>query len=259
MATPTVQNPSFSKFAADIPLEHFESLANQELIYWWHHSRVNWAASILARFDQDPACRRVLDIGCGTGGFLHLLDKRFGFNDALGVDVSDHAIGLARRLGGRYEVVASSGFSPEHGYDLIFLMDVLEHVEDDAEFLRGIMSSLSPGARVFLSVPALPMLYSEWDKALGHHRRYTKKSLLKTATEAGAHPLLMSYGFSYLLPMGLWRRLSRRVSGNSESSFPSVPNWLNNFMISLNRLEIELGWKLPIPFGSSLFALIGRP
>ena len=60
----------------------------------------------------------------------------------------------------------------------VTLLDVLEHQEDDAQFIGGLVAKMEPGSVLLLTVPALPKLWSPWDEALGHYRRYTRSSLL---------------------------------------------------------------------------------
>ena len=75
-----------------IPARHFESLAERELSYFWHRSRVNWVETVLRRSYPDPGRLNVVDFGCGTGGLLHLVGKRIGLQRSLGVDASAQAI-----------------------------------------------------------------------------------------------------------------------------------------------------------------------
>ena len=60
-------------------------------------------------------------------------------------------------------------------YDAIILFDVIEHIESPAEFLASALYHLKPGGRVFINVPALQSLYSKFDVAVGHYRRYSKR------------------------------------------------------------------------------------
>lgn len=187
------------------------------------------------------------------------MNQRFEFADILGVDAVDSAIGMARRLGNCYEVIPPTGYIPDVDRDLIFLMDVIEHIEDDTGFLVNTMKPLASGSRVLLSVPAMPWLYSEWDQMLGHFRRYTKETLRHAVTTAGARPLEITYGFSYLVPATYLRKAPDENVAEVDATFVDVPGWLNRFLISLSRLEIACAKKLTIPVGNSIFALIEKP
>ena len=80
--------------------------------------------------------------------------------------------------------------------DLVTLLDVIEHIEDDHGFLAEIADAMRPGAQLVVTVPALPQLWSPWDEELGHHRRYTKQTLC--AVPQGV-PLVVDE-VSYLFP-----------------------------------------------------------
>jgi len=70
-------------------------------------------------------------------------------------------------------------------FDTILYIDVLEHIEDDRAELRAAFARLKPQGKIVVLSPAQPWLFTEFDRAIGHFRRYTKKSLL-TCTPSGA-------------------------------------------------------------------------
>lgn len=79
-------------------------------------------------------------------------------------------------------------FSPEltpDGVDSILYINVLEHIEHDLDELKNARVALRPGGYLFVFVPALEWLYSDFDKEVGHFRRYTRHGLTKLAREAG--------------------------------------------------------------------------
>jgi SAM-dependent methyltransferase len=125
----------------------------------------------------------VLDVGCGGGGLVVSLLKR-GY-DARGVDASETII------------AAASAFLERHGFDPgrvsltpvedlvargervenVISMDCLEHQEDDAVLFDNLVRVTKPGGRLLITVPSVPGLFSERDKAVGHYRRYTPERL----------------------------------------------------------------------------------
>jgi SAM-dependent methyltransferase len=70
-------------------------------------------------------------------------------------------------------------------FDSVVLLDVLEHIEDDVGMLRRIRGMLRPGGMLILKVPAMPFLMCRMDRAIGHYRRYGKRSLAARLEEAG--------------------------------------------------------------------------
>ncbi|MBF0309146.1 MAG: class I SAM-dependent methyltransferase [Magnetococcales bacterium] len=239
-----------------IPDGHFESLACNELTYWWHCNRVEFASALLKRHVPDAHTRQVVDFGCGTGGFLHMISERMGFQGAIGLDRSATAITHARRFGENYHLRTEEGEALPSGTDLIFLMDVLEHIDDDVAFLRNLFAMLPEHGLVLISVPAMPVLYSQWDRQLGHFRRHTRAGLEERIVRAGGRCLAITYCFSYLVAPALWRRLqdSRGMQGSCE--FPPTADWLGGVLKVAGRWEAGLGSRIPLPFGTSLFALV---
>jgi len=137
---------------------------------------------------------------------------------------------------------------PEERFDTVIYIDVLEHIEDDREALRRMSAILQPGGVIVLLVPAFPALYGPIDKQLGHHRRYTRKSLRKLAAAAGLHVKSAHYmnaiGF-----FGWWinAHLLRR-----EAQSASQIGIFDRYIVPLSsRLE----GLVPPPFGQSLLAV----
>src|SRR5687767_9307241 len=123
----------------------------------------------------------VLDVGCGNGGMLAwLLEKG---HDASGIDSSDPVIDAARNLltargcepsrvkNARIEDLAMAGVL----VDNVLSMDCLEHQADDREMFSNLVRVLRPGGRLIVTVPAVPSLFAERDRLVGHYRRYTRE------------------------------------------------------------------------------------
>jgi len=81
---------------------------------------------------------------------------------------------------------------PPGGVDTILMMNILEHVEDDAAFLRDLRARF-PGCRIVLQLPALPALYGRLDREAGHYRRYTAASAKAALLAAGYSPETIFY------------------------------------------------------------------
>jgi len=214
---------------------------------------------LIQRECPDPAKLDVLDYGCGTGGFLKQLNGELNFKSCEGVDISYQAVQMAQKHGLRYRQISQNDFSPVENMDLVFLMDTLEHIEYDEEFLKGLMNHLKPGAKILMSAPALSFLYSNWDVTLGHYRRYNKKQLAHLASKSHGKILSSYYIFSYLVPAILIKRIIGRQKYSADAcEFPLTPKLLNDFLVKLNELEIYFFKFLKIPFGSSIFCLIEK-
>lgn len=129
---------------------------------------------------------RVLDIGCGSGFLLGELAKQG--KTVSGVEPNHELVTLLRE---RYpaipvvEVTVEALEQVSGTFDTITILDVLEHVEDDAAALRTMYRRLVPGGRLVLVVPAHQSLYGKRDRAMGHYRRYDKNELLSKIRGAG--------------------------------------------------------------------------
>lgn len=122
----------------------------------------------------------VLDIGCGTGAFMRLLEARG--KKSMGIEPNPELIRLAHALNPSLNIrqgTAEEMLHPQGPFGTITLIDVLEHIPDDELQLQKIGASLTPQGRLILVVPAYPFLYGARDKAIGHCRRYTKMGLVQ--------------------------------------------------------------------------------
>lgn len=128
---------------------------------------------------------RILEVGAGSGNFSkRLLDRNPELLACL--EPSDNVASvLEQRLSGVANAEAHRGLLTDHAanwqqrYDTIIYINVMEHVEHDAEEVKLALSCLKPGGHLLIFVPALPWLYGKADEMFGHFRRYTKEALVK--------------------------------------------------------------------------------
>ena len=123
----------------------------------------------------------VLDYGAGDGTFASLVSPLVKEIHALEPDPFLRSK-IEQRPGVSHVLDLDSS---SRKYSLIFLINVLEHIEDDTSLLQQMVSSLNDAARIFLYVPASPALFSDFDRSVGHFRRYTRDSLRSTIRAAG--------------------------------------------------------------------------
>jgi hypothetical protein len=97
--------------------------------------------------------------------------------------------------------------------DTIVYINVLEHVEDDAAELRLMHSALSENGKICIFVPAVPFLLSDFDRQIGHYRRYSRSELVSKCERAG-FKILLAHGFDLpgVLPWLVKYRLMRSLS-----------------------------------------------
>lgn len=140
-----------------------------------------------------PADRtaRILDLGCGAGVLLEWLRDARGYTNAVGVDVSPGQVDFAAKLGLR--VIQRDDpiewLATQEPFDCVLLIDVLEHLSDDAVHatLRAVLSSLRPGGRLIVRVPNANADFASRYRYIDatHQRSYTEVSLHSTLLASG--------------------------------------------------------------------------
>src|SRR5438034_2894872 len=128
----------------------FERMAELDERHWWFVARRRILSSVIRRVVRPPRNARLLEVGCGTGHNLGMLGA-FGTVDACELDAV--ARGLASDRLGRPVLEArlpDLSMFKDPSYDLIALLDVLEHVPDDASSLKAIERLLKPGGALLL-------------------------------------------------------------------------------------------------------------
>jgi len=198
----------------------------------------------------------LLDVGCGTGSLLAEL-KLFG--KTRGIDPSREAIAICHNRGLRQAVVgrAEKIPFPARSFDVVTLMDVLEHTDDEI-VIAEVTRVLKPSGLLIASVPAYPWLWSSWDTVLGHRRRYTAQTLLSVLRKSGFKPRFVTHAYIFaLLPVILIRILKSLLYADQQypSDFAITNGLIQKTLLALTKVEryVALRWHIPIPWGLSIF------
>jgi SAM-dependent methyltransferase len=194
-------------------------------------------------------CPRCLDFGAGDGLMTRLVAQR-----GLRPSCVEPDGRLAARL-------AASGFTvwpdladcPDASVDGVYTLNVLEHIEDDLAALRGLRRCLVPGGRLFVYVPAFPVLYSRMDQRVGHFRRYRRAELSAKLAAAGFAVERIAYADSLGFPAALAYRLFARGTGELQpASVALYDRWVFPLSRALDHLVHR--W-----FGKNLLAVARVP
>jgi 2-polyprenyl-3-methyl-5-hydroxy-6-metoxy-1,4-benzoquinol methylase len=200
--------------------------------------------------------KSILDIGCGDGLFFDRLQR---FGEVEGIESSQDHLDPSGPHRSKITVAPfDAGFKSTKQYDLILMLDVLEHLSLPEEAIRHSLSLLKRNGLLLVTVPAFRLLWTKHDDLNQHRTRFTKTSFRRLAGCAGLEIVAMRYFFAWLFPAKVLARIFEAVV-NSKAETPKIPgDGVNDFLYRLSRAENEFSRHLNIPFGSSLL-VVGRP
>lgn len=243
-------------------------LSEKEETYWWNVCKREMVLSLLGSMglpQSHASLGRAIDVGCG-GGYTA---KHFESNWLMvGVDVSRDALWLSRKRGVRnlcqtdlteFCLPFKTGL-----FDLVLALDVIEHVDDDTHALAECRRILKAGGLLIVTVPAFMALWSPWDEALGHRRRYTAHGLSHTAQQAGLSIARSTYMFCFVFPAAALirsiKKLLQKEAAQYSTDFIELPGVANGLLIWIGRLEQFLvsRLRLSLPFGLSVISAMRK-
>ena len=231
--------------------EHIE----QEESHWWFVARRSICWSFLSKIIL-PKEADILEAGCGSGGNLPMLAK---LGNVFAFELSEKMLRYAksRNIG-----IVEYGKLPQEipfagkKFDLITMFDVLEHIEDDSSALRELEKRLNSGGVLFLTVPALPCIFSQHDRLHHHFRRYTKQELINKLQQAGFSIDYINYWNFFLFPVALTTRVLYFFSNSTTSIGTKTPSaWLNYVLIRLVSVERFIMSRIHFPIGLSILVV----
>lgn len=222
------------------------------------HFWMQWRHCLLVRALSRAGgeVRNVLDIGCGHGIAREMLEHDLGIA-VDGCDLNRSALEMAKPGKGRlfvYNILEQEPSLLER-YDAVLLLDVIEHIDDDAAFVRAALRHLRPGGIVAINVPASMMLFSDYDRAVGHVRRYTPDGLRKLLGSCGVAVQGVQPWGLLMIPLLLVRKtlLRRAKRANTIRTGFAPPNAVSRLLLhSMKTVETRLPFR--VPFGTSILA-----
>jgi SAM-dependent methyltransferase len=233
--------------------------------HWWFIGRRQTFIQLLDRYlpaPPDGRARKILDFGCGTGTFLGYLAR---YGDAQGVDVDEQAIDYCHKRG-VHNVQLVSGFPlpfEDNSFDLVTILDVLEHIEDDKGTLNELLRVLRPGGMLMVAVPAYRFLWGPQDEISNHKRRYIAPQMRRLLKKSGFRVRRLSYFNTFLFPAIALVRvlrpyLPRQFQVQSDCTVTKMGP-LNRVLGGIFALEAPLVRRVSLPFGVSIVGLAHKP
>ncbi|MBY0284791.1 MAG: class I SAM-dependent methyltransferase [Sphingomonas sp.] len=236
----------------------YDRMAAHDSTHWWYRARREILSDYLTRLGGLPKNARILEIGCGTGHNLPML-ARFGTVEAIEIDPAARAI-ASERLGrpvGAAPLPELPGI--ERGaYDLIAVLDVVEHIADDVAALAAMRDCLKPGGKILIAVPAHQWMWSAHDVVNHHHRRYSKATLGRAIAAAGLKHNGLRWFNSLLFPLAAASRLAGRLTGKDDSDDSPPPGPVNALFETVFGLERHLVGRVPLTWGVSIVTLASK-
>lgn len=255
----------------------FDTLRDMQLRHFWYCGRHRFLhynlKRMLRRTQQNSATPlSMIDLGGGCGGWIHYLN-RHAQNSNWNLALADSSV-YALENAADFVEPAVKRFQIDllqlpwtESWDVVFLLDVLEHIPDHIEAMKQAYKILKPGGLLFVATPALKFFWSYNDDLAHHVRRYSRKDFAELA-EITDFNLLTSRYFMFLLSPLLY--LSRLNSPQWENmnteekialqkqthQVPSLP--VNATLKSIFNLETPLGSWIPFPWGTSILGVFQK-
>lgn len=240
----------------------YDKLDQVEERMWWFAALHSNLLVLARRVPVETANLPILDAGCGTGGFLVQLARKYREKTIFGLELDPYACIRATTKSAQPVCAGSVNDLPfpDRSLAVIFSADVLCHRSvDERRALQQFHRCLAEEGWLILNLPAYRWMLSRHDAAVSNIRRYTASALRNLLIAVGFCPLYLSYWNSVLFPwMAVMRKLfPRSVGAGSEVRLHSVP--INGLCSAATGVETRLLRRgIRFPFGGSVLAIAAK-
>ena len=243
--------------------EEYANLADVENRHWFYVGKRRIVRHWIQRLHPLRPDHLLADCGAGTGTFAAEMTP---LCRVLAIDDHEESLELARKKLGPDHVRRGSCTAlplEDRSVDVLTALDVIEHVEQDGAALREFARVTRPGGLVVITVPALMLLWSDWDVALHHYRRYTRQGLLDIVPPDAFEVMQCHYvnvaAFPLVLAVRKWRAFQARFGGapraRSEDAIPPAPL---NALLRWSFVGLACQGLVRFPCGVGLLAVLRR-
>lgn len=241
-------------------IEQYRRFYELEDKHWWFVGMRDIFYRAITNIYKKDANLMILDVGCGTGIVMKDLER---FGRVVGIDLEDTALKFCqkRNIG---KLCLGSGVSlpfKDAAFDLVTAFSVVEHVQDDASFIKELSRVCKNSGRVILSTSAFNFLWSEHDIINEHKRRYTKNSLKEMFYRQRLAIEKVTYTnfilFPLILPAIILKSLLKLFRGSVIKAYYTTPVLINQLLIFILKAESLILNRFNFPYGVSLLC-VGR-
>jgi ubiquinone/menaquinone biosynthesis C-methylase UbiE len=239
--------------------------------HWWFATRTRAILALLDKYaGPGKRDRKVLDVGAGAGNMMHQLAQ---YGEVIGLEYNPKPIPVAHARG--FDVRQGSATDipfADDTFDIVALLDTVEHIADEAAVLQETFRVTKPGGYMIVTVPAFMWLWSHNDVINLHERRYTVPELKQKLETVGWQVPYSSYNFTAIFPLSagliLWRKITHQAPEMASPHFDDdayqvemepAPPWLNTLLEGVGKMEVALLQRLRLPVGTSIIAMAHKP
>jgi 2-polyprenyl-3-methyl-5-hydroxy-6-metoxy-1,4-benzoquinol methylase len=221
---------------------------------WWYRGRAHTITRVLNHLlpSKNHGQERIIDIGAGVGAMFPTLAP-YGKVTAFEPDPTVRESCITRG----YDEVLPTGNLPEviathkEQFNLVAVLDVIEHTEDDEAFIAQLNELIAPGGKILITVPAFMFLWSEHDVLNQHYRRYTRAGIVRLLKKQGFTITYASYWNMILF----FPAFLVRLVGNPGHAGLNLSPWIDRLFFRCIATESLLMPLLTLPFGTSVIVL----
>lgn len=215
---------------------------------WWFRVRREIVVDIIQNINNHNTFN-LIDIGCGNG---HLLkDASRYVKSAVGIEKFNYS---KPKFNNILNIDIFDNNFNNNSFDIITFLDVMEHIENENDFLQEVKRLIKPDGTIIITVPAYQCLFSNSDVFYGHYRRYNAKRLKKVLEYNGLEIEKLSYMNFFLFPLFALVRIIDKVFNRKKFEYGDS-KLTNSILYNIFHIEKYLLKKVDLPFGSSLLAI----